>query len=298
LERKKLSAGKVELTPWLMQILKAQIKSLFLDLKGTHRLSSENHMAIIAGSVAFFSLFSVLPLFILSFAASHYFMGQTGVFRQSPEELGLILQKLVPSFDPSVIQGLVVVLKQNSASDFFTLLVLIWSSYELFDSLQFAFTKISTAGFDRNRFWATLMSLFCFLVVIVGSTAFVIVSTTDAELITFLFPFLIERLNPLMLNALAAFTGLMSVIVSITVIYKVMPIQKVGWLNALKGSLLFVCFFILGRAGYQGYALYFKKANEGMYGPFFTFLLASVWIYYLSRIFLFAAQYAIYLEEK
>jgi len=140
--------------------------------------------------------------------------------------------------------------------------------------------------------------LFCFLVVIIGSTAFVIVSTTDAEVITFLFPALRQSLNPLMLSVLAALTGLMSVIGSITVIYKVMPIQKVAWLNALKGSLLFVCFFILGRAGYQGYALYFKKANEGMYGPFLTFLLASVWIYYLSRIFLFAAQYAIYLEEK
>ncbi|MBM4303871.1 MAG: YihY/virulence factor BrkB family protein [Deltaproteobacteria bacterium] len=281
-----------------MQILKAQIKSLLLDLKGTHRLSSENNLAIIAGSVAFFSLFSLLPLFILTFVASHYFIGQTGAFRQSPEELGLILQKLVPSFDPSVIQGLVVVLKQNSAGDFFTFLVLIWASYELFDSLQFAFTKISTVGVDRNRFWATLMALFCFLVVIIGSTAFVIVSTTDAEVITFLFPALRQSLKPLMLNALAALTGLMSVIGSITVIYKVMPIQKVAWLNALKGSLLFVCFFILGRAGYQGYALYFKKANEGMYGPFLTFLLASVWIYYLSRIFLFAAQYAIYLEEK
>lgn len=281
-----------------MQILKAQIKSLLLDLKGTHRLSSENNLAIIAGSVAFFSLFSLLPLFILTFVASHYFMGQTGAFRQSPEELGLILQKLVPSFDPSVIQGLVVVLKQNSAGDFFTFLVLIWASYELFDSLQFAFTKISTVGVDRNRFWATLMALFCFLVVIIGSTAFVIVSTTDAEVITFLFPALRQSLNPLMRSALAALTGLMSVIGSITVIYKVMPIQKVAWLNALKGSLLFVCFFILGRAGYQGYALYFKKANEGMYGPFLTFLLASVWIYYLSRIFLFAAQYAIYLEEK
>jgi len=281
-----------------MQILKAQIKSLLLDLKGTHRLSSENNLAIIAGSVAFFSLFSLLPLFILTFVASHYFMGQTGAFRQSPEELGLILQKLVPSFDPSVIQGLVVVLKQNSAGDFFTFLVLIWASYELFDSLQFAFTKISTVGVDRNRFWATLMAFFCFLVVIIGSTAFVIVSTTDAEVITFLFPALRQSLNPLMRSALAALTGLMSVIGSITVIYKVMPIQKVAWLNALKGSLLFVCFFILGRAGYQGYALYFKKANEGMYGPFLTFLLASVWIYYLSRIFLFAAQYAIYLEEK
>lgn len=281
-----------------MQILKAQIKSLLLDLKGTHRLSSENNLAIIAGSVAFFSLFSLLPLFILTFVASHYFMGQTGAFRQSPEELGLILQKLVPSFDPSVIQGLVVVLKQNSAGDFFTFLVLIWASYELFDSLQFAFTKISTVGVDRNRFWATLMALFCFLVVIIGSTAFVIVSTTDAEVITFLFPALRQSLNPLMLSVLAALTGLMSVIGSITVIYKVMPIQKVAWLNALKGSLLFVYFFMLGRAGYQGYALYFKKANEGMYGPFLTFLLASVWIYYLSRIFLFAAQYAIYLEEK
>jgi membrane protein len=133
---------------------------------------------------------------------------------------------------------------------------------------------------------------------VLGSTAFVIVSTTDAEILAVLFPKYLAGVAPLLLNSLTALIALFSVIGSVAVIYKVMPTQKIRWLNALKGSLLFVAFFILGRACSQGYALYFKRANEGMYGPFFTFLLAVVWIYFLSRIFLFAAQYSIYLEEK
>lgn len=281
-----------------MQLLRAQFKSLMSDLRGAYRLSSENNIAIISASVAFFSLFSLLPLFILSFAASHFFVSQTGTFEQSPEELGHFLHRLIPSIDMSITQGVAVVLKQNTAGDFFTLLVLIWSSYELFDSLQFAFTKISTVGVERNRFWATLMSLLCFLVALIGSTAFVLVSTTNAELFVSLFPSYLSGFNSIALNSVAALVALFSVIGSVTTIYKIMPTQKVGWLNALKGSLLFVVFFVLGRACYQGYALYFRKANEVLYGPFFTFLLASVWIYYLSRIFLFAAQYVIYLEER
>lgn len=281
-----------------MELLRHQLKTFFRDLKGTQRLASENNIAIISGSVAFFSLFSILPLLILSFISSHFFITHTSSFGQSPEELGHFLHRLIPSLDPTVTQGLVVVLKQNTAGDFFSVLVLVWSAYELFDSLQFAFAKISTLGGERNRFWATLMALFCFLVVVLGSTAFVVVSTTDAEILAVLFPKLLDHVNPLLLNSLTALIALFSVIGSVTVIYKVMPTQKVKWLNALKGSLLFIFFFILGRAFYQGYAIYFKKANEGMYGPFFTFLLAVVWIYFLSRIFLFAAQYAIYLEER
>ncbi len=281
-----------------MQILHLQFKAFLSDLKGTHRLASENNIAIISGSVAFFSLFSLLPLFILSFVASHFLITHTSSLDQSPEQLGHFLHRLIPSLDASVTQGLVIVLKQNSVGDFFTLLVLIWSSYELFDSLQFAFSKISTVGGDRNRFWATFMSLFCFLIVVLGSTAFVLVSTTDAEILAILFPKYLSHLGSLTLNAITALIGLFSVIGSVTAIYKIMPTQKVRWYNAFKGSLLFVFFCILGRACYQGYAWYFKRANEGMYGPFFTFLLASVWIYYLSRIFLFAAQYSIYLEEK
>ena len=281
-----------------MELLRNQFKGFFRDLKGTQKLASENNIAIIAGSVAFFSLFSLLPLLILSFIASHFFITQTSSLGQSPEELGHFLHRLIPSLDTTVTQGLVVVLKQNTAGDFFTLLVLVWSSYELFDSLQFAFAKISTFGSERNRFWATWMALFCFLIVVLGSTAFVLVSTTDAEILAILFPEYLDHINPLLLNSLTALIALFSVIGSVTVIYKVMPTQKVKWLNALKGSLLFICFFILGRSCYQGYALYFKTANEGMYGPFFTFLLAVVWVYFLSRIFLFAAQYSIYLEER
>ncbi len=281
-----------------MQILSRQLKGLFRDLQGTHKLASENNIGIIAGSVAFFSLFSLLPLLILSFISSHFFISHTSSLNQSPEELGHFIHRLIPSLDPTVTQGLVVVLKQNTAGDFFSVLVLIWSAHELFDSLQFAFAKISTLGGERNRFWATLMAFFCFLIVTLGSTAFVLVSTTDAEILAVLFPKYLNNLSPLFLNSLTALIAFFSVVGSVTVIYKVMPTQKVHWLNALKGSLLFVIFFILGRACYQGYALYFKKVNEGMYGPFFTFLLAVVWIYFLSRIFLFAAQYTIYLEEK
>ncbi|MFM8315059.1 MAG: YihY/virulence factor BrkB family protein, partial [Deltaproteobacteria bacterium] len=203
-----------------------------------------------------------------------------------------------PSLDPMVTQGLVVVLKQNTAGDFLSVGVLVWSAYELFDSLQYAFSKLSTVGIERNRFWGTLMALFCFLIVVLGSTGFVLVSTTDAEILAILFPKYFSGLNSIFLNSLTALIGLFSVIGSVTVIYKVMPTQRIQWWNAFKGSLLFMSFFILGRGCSQVYASYFKRANAGMYGPFFTSLLAIVWIYYLSRIFLFAAQYSIYLEEK
>ncbi|NQW45502.1 MAG: YihY/virulence factor BrkB family protein [Deltaproteobacteria bacterium] len=281
-----------------MHILIKQLKESFRDLKGTSRLAGENHLAIIAGSVAFFSLFSLIPILILSFISSHFFITHTTTLLQTPEELGHFLHSLIPSLGPQVIQGLVVVLKQNSIGDVFSVLVLIWSAYELFESLQFAFAKISSNGGERNRFWATLMSIFCFLIVVIGSTLFVIVSTTDVSILSFLFPRALAGVNAIILNSLSALIGLFSVLGSVTLIYKVMPTQKVKWLNALKGSLLFLSCFILGRFCYQGYAFYFQRANAGIYGPFFSFLLAVVWIYFLSRIFLFAAQYAIYLEEK
>ena len=149
-----------------MDILIEQLKDSFRDLKGTYRLAGENHLAIIAGSVAFFSLFSLIPILILSFISSHLFITHTTTLLQTPEELGHFLHSLIPSLDPQVIQGLVVVLKQNSIGDVFSVLVLIWSAYELFESLQFAFAKISSNGGERNRFWATLMSIFCFLIVL------------------------------------------------------------------------------------------------------------------------------------
>ena len=47
------------------------------DLVGTHRLSKHNDLALLAASVAFFCLFSLLPFLILSFLGSRYLLEQS-----------------------------------------------------------------------------------------------------------------------------------------------------------------------------------------------------------------------------
>ena len=281
-----------------MEELRQMLSEFFDDMKGTRLLAAENHLSLLAASVAFFSLFSLCPLLILCFIGSRFILRNMSSISDSPEELGHFLNSLMPSLEPSVTQGLVSILKENALSNVFNIVLLGWSAYQLFGAIHFAFVKISARGVDRNRFWANFVSLICFLIVVGASAVFLVASTTDAALLKVIFQKYLSHVELKWINVLSAIVALLCVVSSITLIYKIMPTQKVTWIHALRGSLLFLVLFMLGRMLYQTYATYYRYANAGTYGPFFTLIMVVAWIYFLSRIFLFAAQYSIYLEEK
>ena len=68
-----------------------------------------------------------------------------------------------------------------------------------FDERSYGWTNWSATLDSMLGMHSALMALLCFLVVIIGSTAFVIVSTTDAEILAVLFPKYLDHVNPLLL---------------------------------------------------------------------------------------------------
>ena len=273
------------------------LEKFITDMRGTLRLAKKNNLSLWAASVAFFCLFALCPFFILVSLGSRYLMGATDT-PESWAQISHLFETLMPAVGPLISQNLVAVMQRNAVADLLTIAMLGWSAYELFTCLHAVFAKISVRGKDRNVFFSNLVALLSFITVCGASTAFLILSTTSAETLKTIFGEYLARVPLIGIRGLAVGSSLGCVIGAITLIYKLMPTQKISVTHAFRGSLLFIGFFMIGRATYQLYINVYSVMNANVYGAFMSFMIVTIWIYYLSMIFLFSAQYAIYLEEK
>lgn len=275
----------------------AWLKGFAADMQGTQKLATKNNIPLLSAAVSFLTLFACCPLFILSFMASQSLLNGLN----SPESLGelrKVIDTLIPNASPIIAQNIIDLMQKSTLFNVMGILMLIYSTYELFEGLHIIFQKISTRGTERNFWWSQAIAVGSFLLVFNSSCAFIILTTVpEATLQTLVHLYFPDREFPA-LRPLATTLSLLIVVGSITLIYKWMPTQKVRLWYAFRGSLLFIGLFLVGRVCYEVYVTFYRQYNVSVYGTFLSLFVVLIWIYYLSRIFLFAAQYAIYLEEK
>jgi membrane protein len=275
---------------------KGFVTEFLQDMAGTRRLAKKNEIALLAASVGFFCLFALLPFLILSFLGSRTFLGPERTV-EVLNELGGIVETLMPAVNSRIFHDLTSVLNHNIAGDIFNFATLVWSTYGLFTGLHSVFVRMSKSGGQRTLFWTNLVSVGCFLVGMGASNGFLILST-NPDLLRDVSSGSLEKVPLSEMRILASMISLMLVLSCITYVFKFMPTQKVRLTHAFRGSVLFLTLFMVGRATYHVYLVYYRYMNEQMFGTFFTILVVIAWIYYIARIFLFSAQYTLYLQEK
>jgi membrane protein len=273
------------------------LKQFASDLRGTWKLARANQLKAWSASVAFYCLFATTPFLILCFVGSRRLIPGLGD-PQGGTSLRALIETLMPSMAPLISQNLVDVAQRNLLADAFTILLIAWSTYGLFTSLHSVFENISASGKTRNFFWANFVSLLCFGVVFGGCSLFLFLTTTEATTLRTFLGTTMEHVDLPFIRWGASTLSLFCVIGSISIVYKVLPTRPIRWIFALRASFMFIACFLCGRVGFQLYVNYYRQVNETMYGAFLAFMIVVIWIYYLSRTFLFSAQYAIYLEEK
>ncbi len=279
-----------------MDFFKRVAKEFFYDLRGTALLAKENKIFFLASGVAFFAVFSLCPFMIVSFLASRVLLRTVSSVDETPQQLTNVIKSVLPSLDPKIASEVLDLLRQNTATGVMNLIILVWCAYELFRAMSYAFEHISVEGRMRTAFWENAIAGFCFLIVVSISTFLLFVTTAELSSLKSYLQF--ESWSLTWFKILVGITSLLSVVAGITLVFKIMPTEKIGWEFAFLGSLLFLLLFICGRSCFAVYGEQYRALNQPFYGPFVTFIMVSVWIYFLSFIFLFSAQYAIYLESE
>ncbi len=274
------------------------LKAFLLDLRETRRLAKENDLSLLAASLSFFCLFSVVPFLIFSFLGAHILLVELSHTEHSAKELSVLFEAMFPYAGTWITKNLVAVLLANKFSGVLGIGMLGYSTYELFRCLHRIFQKISEGEQVRHPFLANLISLFCFIGVSAVSALAVFLFTTKSTVLKTLLGADFADLSLGLVNIMASAASLLCVFLGLTFLLKMLPTRKVRFLDAIKGSLLFLGSFLLGRLFYQFYIIYFRYMNGGIYGQFFKPIIFLAWVYFLSHSFLFAAQFVIFLQSK
>jgi membrane protein len=273
----------------MSKILRYGYKLLFPSLTAwlSHRATSKG------AAVAFYTLFSMTPILILTIAISGYFFGTEA----AQEE---IIAQIKAVVGPNGAQAVDALLSAASnpksgaiASIIATLLLLIGTTsvfVELKDSLD------EMWGTDNKPQTSSLgmilkTRILCFSLVLV--LAFLLlVSLVISAALALLRQYVLGGLWDFAALVLSPVVSLISfgVIASLfAVIYRMLPEAPVAWQDAWVGALFTAILFSLGKYGIGVYL-----GNSGVtssFGAAGSVIALLLWVYYSAQIFFFGAEF-------
>jgi membrane protein len=256
--------------------------------------------ALIAAGLAYFSLFSLIPLTVLTIAVvGHFFRGS--------DASQMVISELSDIFSPEAAQSIALILKRVERSAIpagaFSVVILMWFGSRLFIYLQIALTAVWDLVPPRSRFGRVKHYL--------GSRVRAMLATMGFGLLAFifllmdvLFAYFRDILIPyipyeLLLKMLPGAALLLSVIVftlAFATIYRWLPAAHPGWPAVWSGAIVASLLFALGRVAMSFYL--HKRNFLSLFGAAGSVVVILIWVYYSMQILLFGAMFASVVGER
>lgn len=262
----------------------------------------ENDPIMMAGALAFFTVFAIPPILIIIIYGIGLFSSQTVASTQVFNQIELLMGQAGASILKDIVSHYIVS-DQNILQRLLTIGIFIFASSSFFIIIQHAINRIWHVKPKPNKNFLKILKNRALSFGIIFFMGAVLVASLGAESAL---GTLRDQLNsfsplitPFILNVLTVILSLLLGTLMLGVIYKFLPdviIEwKVVWVGAATTSLL----FILGKF-IIGFAL--RSSNiQAMYGAAGSMAMFLLWVFYSSIILFFGAkitqQYAINFAE-
>ncbi len=235
-----------------------------LDLWRKHRVSR------VAAGLSFYAVFSLAPIiFILVIVARAVGRGDAQALLDS--QLGL----LIGQKGASGVDTLVRASQHNVTSTpmFIGALLILIAVFAIFMQVQEALDDVwEIPEHQRGGAWEIIV-LRLHVVIAILVLAFLVIAALFAAETG-------GRAAGIAANAVV-------LLLFLTVAYRTLPRENVGWRSAALGALITGIILLLGQAAISLYFLRFHPENG--YGAAGSFMVILIWIYYSARLFLFGA---------
>jgi membrane protein len=237
-----------------------------------------------AASIAYFSFFSLFPLLVGVVAGASVFLDRVEI----QSRLDRMLSGDFPGSADFLRTNIEALTEQRGAASIASVLGLLWSASKMFGAmnrginLAFGVPKRHPFYLSRLRYFAMTVGMSLLLLVAVGvSTAVDLVTPLDLTRFGFdgtLFSSLGGRV-----------ASLVSVFVTVILIYKLVPYERPAWRDILLGALAATLLFELGKALF---VLYLGNVGnlEAVYGSLTSVIVLLLWLYFSARVLLFGAE--------
>lgn len=255
---------------------------------------NEDKAPRLAAAIAYSTIFSIAPLFIVLIAILGAFVGSHGgaenqlvdmITKNAGTSAGDTVRQLISASFNKPRQGVI--------AQIIGWVVFVLGATGLFASLQDALNSIwhveSTKGGWKMMLRDRLASFG--MIVVVGFLLLVTFVANGA--IAFIASHFLSKIpfgaNPIVITAINFAVSYMLVTVIFALIYKVLPDVDVAWSDVWVGAAVTSVLFIVGEALIS---IYIAKAGvASAYGAAGSLLVALLWIYYSAMILLLGAEF-------
>lgn len=277
---------------WLPQRSMAKIRYWAGLLRDTTNLWLDRNAFGHAGSLAFYTLFSLAPVVIIAVTIIGVVMGQDAAQGQVVEQLedvmgreaALAVERTVASTRPEETGFLPGILGISA---------LLIGATTVFAQMQYSLNMIwgVAAHPKRSSILLFLVSRFFSLTIVLAIGFVLLVSLLlGVALRTFLhFTDQYIPVSPLLAESVETLIALGVVTMLFATIFKVLPDVVLSWKDVLAGAFVTSVLFSLGRYAIAAYLSYTAPAS--VYGAAGSVVLILMWVYYSSLILLFGAAF-------
>ena len=250
-------------------------------LAGAAQATLRPETGIIAAAIAYYALFSLFPLTLLSVAIASFSLGpamdQQLVVRQ--------LEFIAPALGQLLGENIDQIIRARGPITGAALLGLIWAASAVFYTLSLTLNEMW--GIKRRRSgWKRRGLALLFVLAVVGPALFL--TSLGGSLLANLRPWL-----PDSVTALAGGVGLALAIVldiaSFMLLYTLLPHGAAGWREILPGAIAAGLLWELAKKAFLLFVAAYISVSNLIYGSVAAIMAFLLWAYFSGLIFLFGA---------
>ncbi|MGB5444516.1 MAG: YihY/virulence factor BrkB family protein [Psychromonas sp.] len=245
-----------------------------------------------AGSLAFYTLFSLAPTVIIAVTVIGVVMGEDAaqgqIVAQFQDVMGVEAASLI---ERAVVQSRIA--ESGLLPTVLGIGALLLGATTVFAQMQYSLNVIwgVTARPGRSGLMILMKQRFFSLMVVLSIGFVLLVSLLFGVGLKLVLNFSAEFLPfvEFLFGGAEFIVSLAMVALLFATIFKVLPDVVLNWRDVIVGALLTACLFSLGRYGIAAYLAY--TATASTYGAAGSVVLILLWVYYSSLILLFGAAF-------
>ncbi|WIX34627.1 YihY/virulence factor BrkB family protein [Salinicola sp. JS01] len=268
------------------------VKYWFNVIRDSIKLWLDRNAFSYAGSLAFYTLFSLAPTVIIAVTVVGLWLGEDAA-------RGEIVARLQDTLGPAAAKAIEDAVAQSSiqasgilptVAGFVTLLI---GATTVFGQMQFSLNTIwgVAPNPDRNSLWLFAKKRLLSLAVVLAIGFVLLVSLVLGVIVQATFSYAGGWVpGSVMLLELAQFALSLAVVtLFFAAIFKVLPDVVLSYRDVFLGALVTAVLFMLGRNAIAAYLAH--TATASTYGAAGSVVLVLLWVYYSSLILLYGAAF-------
>ncbi len=259
--------------------------------KATFRQVRKDKIYRLGASLAFFTVLTLVPLFVFASAFIAHVLGHRAAMEQTVRQveetfgkpLGQVFAQMFHETHSPLAAGL---------STFVGIATLVYGVFRAFGELEGSLNVIFGVSVQQEPgLWGTIRKRFLSVQVIVGALLFLFVSLLAPVAFHALADWLADVLlgGPLLWRAVHAVIVYWVVLLLFALIYKVMPDARIAWKDVWVGAGLTALLFLVGKFFLSEYLR--EESLPASYGVARSVLVMLLWVYYSCELLLLGAAF-------